>query len=168
MKKGIAIILAVAIGLFFTVSAMADEAQPKTDNITSETSEAANATNKKAEQSAAKDTQKASQPDVADLLRFVPTTIEVNTNQVVVSGYFINLDSSKSVSSFQNFEMDVYMGGSLLVSGYFGTINDFTVYPGRSVYQSFTFNGAHSLNAGFYVCDDSCYCVTAFNFYSAY
>ena len=168
MKKGIAIILAIAISLLFTVGAMADEAQPNADNITSEISDTADATSQKAEQAAAKDTQKASQPDVSDLIRFVPTTIEVKPSQVIVSGYFINLDSSKSVSSFQNFTMDVYMGGSLLISGSFGTINDFTVYPGRTVYQTFTFNGSHDLNVGYYVCDDSCYCVTAFRFLTSY
>lgn len=165
MKKGLSIILAF-ITCFVLIGSAAAEAASKEESFVNETttinSEPA-ATNKKSE--TAESTTKAggSSPTTGDLLRFVPTTIDVSTNKVVVEGYFINL-SSYTVSNFEDFNMDVYLEGSSLISGYFGRINQFSVYPGSTKYQTFTFNGAHNLNPGFYVCDDRCYCVVSFDF----
>jgi len=101
---------------------------------------------------------------VGDNLRFVPTTINVQSSSVTVEGYFINMDTNYAVKDFTNFEMEVYVDGALLVSGTFGTINPFTVYPQGMWYQSFTFNGQHSLNTGYYTCDDHFYCAFGANF----
>jgi hypothetical protein len=165
MKKGLSIILAVMLCLVFAGSAFAGEAPAEESyvNSTETISTEPGATLKKT--AAAEEANKAggSTPSTGELLRFIPITIDVESSKVVVSGYFINM-SNNTVSNFTDFEMDAYMNGTLLVSGYFGNINKFTVYPGSTKYQTFTFTGSHGLNAGSYVCDDTFYCVTAFSF----
>ena len=105
--------------------------------------------------------------DIGDLIRFLPTTITVSTNKVVVEGYFVNLNQDVTVSNFTDFEMNVYLSGDLLVEGSFGTINSFSISPLRTKYQSFTFNGAHDLNNGTYTCNDNFYTAFSCNFKSS-
>ena len=93
----------------------------------------------------------------ANLFRFVPTIITVETSSVKVEGYFLNLNSDCDIKSHKNFDMTVYKDGDVLTEGDFGTINDFTVKAMGVKYQSFTFNGAHSLNNGVYECNDHFY-----------
>lgn len=102
--------------------------------------------------------------DMGDLIRFIPTEITVSTNKVLVEGYFVNLNDDVTVKNFTNFEMDVYLDGDLLVSGSFGTINEFSVKPMGVKYQSFTFNGEHDLNEGTYTCGDKFYAVFTCDF----
>ena len=104
--------------------------------------------------------------DTGDLIRFVPTEIEVTTNKIVVEGYFVNMNSDVSVKNFREVEMKVYQDGDLLVEGDFGTINEFTISPMRMKYQSFTFNGSHDLKNGSYTCNDRCYVVVNCSFTS--
>ena len=104
--------------------------------------------------------------DIGDLVRFVPTEIEVTTNKVVVEGYFVNMNSNVSVKNFRELEMMVYQDGDLLVEGNFGTINEFTISPMRMKYQSFTFNGSHDLKNGSYTCNDRTYAVVNCRFTS--
>lgn len=100
-------------------------------------------------------------------IRFIPSAIEVSSDKVTVEGYFINMNSSHAVRSFKEFSMDVYRDGSLIVSGEFGTINDFTIEPLGMRFQRFTFNGSHRNHSnGYYTCDDSYYTKTAFRFTS--
>lgn len=96
-------------------------------------------------------------PSVGDLIRFVPTQIIVSNNEVDVDGYFVNLNKQCDVMDFTNFDMTVYLDGSVLVDGRFGTINSFIVRA-QSVYpQSFSFSGTHNLRNGVYACDDHFY-----------
>ena len=95
--------------------------------------------------------------DMGDLIRFLPTQIEVLENKVTVEGYFVNLNKNVTVKNFTDFEMKVYLSGDLLVEGDFGDINQFSIAPLSVKYQSFTFNGSHELNEGTYTCDDDFY-----------
>ena len=108
----------------------------------------------------------AATPDKGDLIKFIPTKVTVKTNQVVVEGYFVNMNENYIVKNFREFEMDLYKDGELLVSGEFGTINSFSINPLRMKYQSFTFKGSHNLNTGTYVADDGFYCKVAMRFTS--
>lgn len=96
-------------------------------------------------------------PDMSDLIRFIPTEITVSANKVVVVGYFVNLNENYTVKNFKDFDMEVYQDGELLVSGSFGQINEFAVKPLGVQYQSFTFNGSHDLNEGTFSCGDTVY-----------
>ena len=111
------------------------------------------------------DENKAS-PSVGDLVRFVPMTIDVSTNKVIVRGYFINMNTNKAVGSFKNVKMNVYKDGSYLVGGSFGTIDDFTIEPLRMEYDGFSFSGSHNLNPGSYSCNDLFYCAVDCSFTS--
>lgn len=162
MKRIVALLLAVLMLMSVTVCAFAEQTN-QTDNKTNDISAEANATAKKEEERRNRGDTKDSSPSMGDLIRFIPITIDVSRNEVTVEGYFINLNDVP-VSNFRDFEMDVYRNNQLLISGYFGNINSFTVYPGVACYQCFTFMGSHNLNTGFYVCDDLCYAVTAFQF----
>ena len=102
--------------------------------------------------------------DIGDLIRFLPTEIEVLENKVTVKGYFVNLNEDVTVKNFTDFEMMVYLSGDLLVEGDFGDINQFSIKPLGVKYQSFTFNGSHDLNEGSYTCDDEFYTVFSCSF----
>ena len=102
--------------------------------------------------------------EIGDLLRFLPTEIDVQENQVIVQGYFVNLNRNITVKDFTEFEIAVYLSGDLLVEGEFGDINAFSIGPMGTKFQSFTFQGPHELNEGTYTCDDSCYAIFACNF----
>ncbi len=108
----------------------------------------------------------AATPDTGDLIKFIPTVVTVKSNAVTVEGYFVNLNENYIVKNFREFEMEVYEDGNLLVSGEFGTINSFSIYPLSMKYQSFTFKGSHDLNNGTYVADDGVYCVVTMRFSS--
>ena len=164
MKKRIALLMAIMMILTAAVCAYADESA-ENNNQTKDISTEANATAKKAAEKENEEVTKANGPSLGDLIRYVPVTIDVSNDEVTVEGCFVNMNDV-SVLDFRDFEMDVYMGGQLLISGYFGDINSFTVYPDGVCYQSFTFMGSNDLNPGYYVCDDSCYTMTAFSFYS--
>ena len=101
------------------------------------------------------------EPSRGNLVHFVPTVITVTRDSVDVDGYFVNLNQDCDVLNFKEFEMGVYKDGELLISGDFGTINQFTVKSMRTKYQSFTFNQDHDLNPGVYHCNDHYY--TAFS-----
>jgi len=96
-------------------------------------------------------------PSVGDLIRFVPTQITVSNNEVDVDGYFVNLNTKCDVMDFTDFDMTVYLDGSLLVDGRFGAINSFTVKAMGVYPQSFGFSGSHNLRNGVYTCDDHFY-----------
>lgn len=108
----------------------------------------------------------AASPGTGDLIKFVPYLITVRTNQVVVDGYFVNMNDRTTVKNFREFKMKVYEDGDLLADGDFGTINSFSIAPLRMKYQSFTFNGSHSLKTGTYVAGDRYYCVVSMRFTS--
>jgi len=163
MKKGLSIILAIMVCFTFVASALAEDAVE--DNVSASISSEPVAASMK-ESAEGMNKSSGANPSTADLIRFVPTTIDVSSNKVVVGGYFINM-SSTTVANFRDYYMDVYTNGNLLVSGEFGTINQFSVYPGSTKYQTFTFTGSHNLNAGSYVCDDTCYAVIACRFSAA-
>ena len=57
--------------------------------------------------------------DMGDLIRFLPTEIEVLENKVTVEGYFVNLNKNTTVKNFTDFEMQVYLSGDLLVEDAF-------------------------------------------------
>lgn len=95
--------------------------------------------------------------DTSDLIRFLPTEIEVNTDEVIVHGYFVNMNKNVTVKNFTEFEMYVYHDGELLVDGDFGTINEFSVRPLGMKYQSFRFTGDHDLPLKDITCDDLYY-----------
>ena len=103
-------------------------------------------------------------PDKGDLVKFIPTKMTVKSNQVIVEGYFVNMNEDYTVKDFREFEMSVYDEGELLVSGDFGTINSFSIAPLRMKYQSFTFNGSHAMKIGTYVADDGYYCKVSMRF----
>lgn len=97
-------------------------------------------------------------------IHFVPTEITVESQSVTVEGYFVNLNTNVSVGDFSDFQMMVYREEDLLVEGYFGNINKFSISPLSVKFQSFTFNGHHDLNVGRYECDDTVYALCGFDF----
>ncbi len=156
MKKFVALIFAAIMLFSLSVAAFADE---EVDNAVTESVSTEGPV-------VDKGTDKAI-PSNGDLIHFIPTTIDVTSEYVKVTGYFINLNTEVSVRSFSDFEMDVYRNGSYLVGGRFGTINDFSVKPLGAKLQSFTFRGGdHGLTHGSYSCDDRCYCVVSMSFYT--
>ena len=102
--------------------------------------------------------------DMGDLLRFVPTHIDVTSNKVSVEGYFVNLNTSTTVKNFTDFEMSVYLAGDLLVEGNFGDITEFSISPLSVRKHTFNFNGSHELTEGSYDCDDEFYAVFSCSF----
>lgn len=98
-------------------------------------------------------------PSKGDLVRFVPTEIEVDEDsEVWVKGYFLNLNEDVTVKNFKEVDLTIYYNGEKIVEGDFGTINKFSVKPLSAVYQSFTFSGVESsLSEGHYDCDESVY-----------
>ena len=155
MKKTLAFILAVVMILSLSAVVFADDA---VDEAVAETVTTESPIVDKGEDKAT--------PSAGQLIHFIPTTIDVTSENVKVSGYFVNLNNT-SVSTFEDYKMDVYRNGNYLVGGSFGKINDFTINPYSVKYQSFTFTGGdHGLNHGSYSCDDRCYCVASFSFYA--
>ena len=160
MKKVLAMMLAIMLCLGTAACVYAEEA---VDNEAVAVNEEAKVTLAKA---GGEGESKSSGMNVGDLIRFIPTSIEVSSRKVQVFGYFVNLNSDYAVKNFRNFEMDVYLDGTLLTSGDFGTIHEFKIEPFGIQYQSFTYNGSHDLNTGSYQCDDRCYCVISCTFTS--
>lgn len=103
-------------------------------------------------------------PSVGQLIRFIPVTIDVTRNEVKVRGYFVNMNESKAVGSFEKVKMNVYRDGKFLVGGNFGTIHDFIIDPLSLDYEGFSFGGSHDLNTGSFACGDSYYCVLECSF----
>ena len=101
-----------------------------------------------------------------NLIRFIPTNIDVTDRAITVNGYFVNLNPNCDVKDFRNFEMSVYRNGNQIALGSFGTINAFTVTAMGTKIQSFTFNGRHNLKNGHYECNDYYYCAFSCNFTS--
>lgn len=101
----------------------------------------------------------AANTDVADLIRFIPTSVEVTTSKTVVAGYFVNLNYNRTVSNFTKFNMSVFDGGDKLIEGSFGTINSFEIAPLGMKYQSFSFSGDYTnvMRPGKYTCGDQVY-----------
>ena len=96
---------------------------------------------------------------VADRIHFIATTIKVYSNSVTVEGYFVNLNTGYTVKNFKDFNLYVYQNGSLLISGSFGKINQFSVKPLGVKYQSFTWrNRTLSWANGTYSCSDDIHC----------
>lgn len=166
MKKVLAVLMALVLCLGVTMCAYAEQAEEVIDNEAASISETAEATQELEAADAAGDASKAGGSHVGDLIRFIPAYLEVSSNKVTVYGFFINLNSDCAVGGFRNYKMDIYEGSQLLISGTFGTINNFTIEPYGMKYQSFTYNGKHRLNAGTYVCDDRTYSVCSYNFYT--
>lgn len=106
--------------------------------------------------------------ELAYSIRFLPTAINVNSSDIEVEGYFLNLSTQYEVGNFRDFEMDVYKHGQWIASGEFGTINRFMVPPCSVYFQSFTYNSGYSQNLkqGSYDCNDSYYAVIGANFSS--
>jgi hypothetical protein len=161
MKKFLALLLALVMCVSaFTVAYAADVDVPNEAETTGSESMVGESGKVADDQDPA---DKAS-ANLGDMIRFIPLTIDVSYNKVVVDGYFVNLSTTYHVGSFRDVTMDVYEGGSFLIGADFGTIHDFTLNPLSSVRQSFAFNGWHNLNYGSYSCGDDFYCVVACTF----
>ncbi len=104
--------------------------------------------------------------EIANRIRYLPTQIMVTKENVVVDGYFVNLNPHTKVGSFNEASMAVYLGGELLIDADFGTLNDFAIEPLSLERQTFTFQGDYTetLNEGTYNCDDSFYVLSDFTF----
>lgn len=104
--------------------------------------------------------------EIADRIRYLPTQIKVTKENVVVDGYFVNLNPHTKVSSFNEASMAVYLGGELLIDADFGTLNDFAIEPLSLERQNFTFQGDYTetLNEGTFICDDTFYVLLDFTF----
>ena len=96
-------------------------------------------------------------PSTSDLLRYIPTEITVTSQSVTVKGYFINMNDSVAISNLREFEMAVYEDGDRIITGSFGTLNQFKIQPKSMVYQTFEYNNDGSFNTGTYVCNDATY-----------
>jgi len=103
-------------------------------------------------------------PTRGDLLRYIPIAISVDENNVVVYGYFTNLNPDCSVSNFRDFEMSLFMDNYPIVSGSFGTLDKFTIDAEDVLYHSFVFPGKSGLYPGVYICEDDDFAVLTCTF----
>ena len=106
----------------------------------------------------------ASKPTRGDLIHYIPVAITVDTDSVMVYGFFTNLNPDCSVSNFRDFGLGVVMDGNLVASGVFGTLNNFTIGPEECIYYTFVFPGKSGLYPGAYICDDDDYGVVSCTF----
>ena len=103
-------------------------------------------------------------PTRGDLIHYIPVAITVDADNVVVYGFFTNLNPDCSVSNFRDFGLGVVMDGNLVASGVFGTLNNFTIGPEECIYYTFVFPGKSGLYPGAYICDDDDYGVVSCTF----
>jgi hypothetical protein len=103
-------------------------------------------------------------PTRGDLLRFIPVAVSVDNNDVMVYGYFTNLNPDCSVSNFRDFEMSLFMDNYMIVSGSFGTLDKFTIGPEDVLYHTFVFPGRSGLYPGTYICEDYDFAVISCTF----
>ena len=103
-------------------------------------------------------------PTRGDLIHYIPVAITVDTDNVVVYGFFTNLNPDCSVSNFRDFGLGVVMDGNLVASGVFGTLNNLTIGPEECIYYTFVFPGKSGLYPGAYICDDDDYGVVSCTF----
>lgn len=103
-------------------------------------------------------------PTRGDLLRFIPIAVSVDASNVMVYGYFTNLNPDCSVSNFRDFELSLFMDNTLIVSGSFGTLDQFTIGPEDVLYHTFVFPGRSGLYPGTYICEDDDFAVMACTF----
>lgn len=103
-------------------------------------------------------------PTRGDLIHYIPVAITVDTDSVMVYGFFTNLNPDCSVSNFRDFGLGVVMDGNLVASGVFGTLNNFTIGPEECIYYTFIFPGKSGLYPGAYICDDDDYGVVSCTF----
>ena len=157
MKKIFSLLLVLLLCFSFAGSIFAQD---------SDLPEDADPTNESVEAGLEDLVTKAGNSAMANRIRYIPIEVDVTSSEVVVYGYFVNLNRSATVKNFRDFTMSLYEDGDLLVSGNFGTINSFTLPPLSVYYQTFTFNGRNNLRNGNYGCDDGTYAYTGFNFTS--
>lgn len=103
-------------------------------------------------------------PTRGDLLRFIPVAVSVDNSNVMVYGYFTNLNPDCSVSNFRDFEMSLFMDNYMVVSGSFGTLDKFTIGPEDVLYHTFVFPGRSGLYPGTYICEDDDFAVISCTF----
>ena len=103
-------------------------------------------------------------PTRGDLLRFIPVAVSVDNSNVMVYGYFTNLNPDCSVSNFRDFEMSLFMDNYMIVSGSFGTLDKFTIGPEDVLYHTFVFPGRSGLYPGTYICEDDDFAVISCTF----
>ncbi len=103
-------------------------------------------------------------PTRGDLIRYIPVAITVDTESVVVYGFFTNLNPDCSVSNFRDFSLAVYMDNYPVAGGSFGTLNNFTIGPDECYYYTFVFPGKSGLYPGAYICEDDDYAVVSCTF----
>ena len=103
-------------------------------------------------------------PTRGDLIHYIPVAITVDTDSVMVYGFFTNLNPDCSVSNFRDFGLGVVMDGNLVASGVFGTLNNFTIGPEECIYYTFVFPGRSGLYPGAYICDDDDYGIVSCTF----
>lgn len=103
-------------------------------------------------------------PTRGDLLRFIPIAVSVDASNVMVYGYFTNLNPDCSVSNFRDFEMSLFMDNYMIVSGSFGTLDQFTIGPEDVLYHTFVFPGRSGLYPGTYICEDDDFAVISCTF----
>ncbi len=103
-------------------------------------------------------------PTRGDLIHYIPVAITVDTDSVMVYGFFTNLNPDCSVSNFRDFGLAVVMDGNLVASGVFGTLNSFTIGPEECIYYTFVFPGKSGLYPGAYICDDDDYGIVSCTF----
>ena len=103
-------------------------------------------------------------PTRGDLIHFIPVAITVDTESVMVYGFFANLNPDCSVSNFRDYSMAVFMDNNLVASGAFGTLNNFTIGPDECLYYTFVFPGRSGLYPGAYLCEDDDYAIVSCTF----
>ncbi len=172
MKKLISLLLVLMLCLSLVPAVFAEEAAPaeepaaELETVTEE--EPSNVAEEIFTEGPMVENETKAYLSAGDLIRFIPVVIDVTKSYVEVQGYFVNMNSNITISDFTNFEMDIYQGGDFIISGYFGKINSFSVYPLSAKYQSFTFTGdyTYGLNTGSYTCDDLTCAAVGFSFSS--
>lgn len=97
--------------------------------------------------------------DTVSWLRYVPISVEVSQERVLIEGAFVNLSGEKNVVELTNLDLKLYLGGEYLVGGTFDTPVEVYVPTMGVCMHSFEFLGEHDLNAGYYDCTDDFYVV---------
>jgi len=98
-------------------------------------------------------------PSESDLFRYIPTYIEINGDEAVVEGYFVNM-SNKTLTNIRDMEMTIYEDEESLMTGAFSSsyLNGYEFAPKSITQWTFTYTDAgRDFSDGTHVVDSNVY-----------
>lgn len=108
-------------------------------------------------------------PEIGDLIQYIPTQVTIKKDWIKIEGYFINLNENVRVKNFTDYSMKLYYDGDIVTSADFGDLEQFYVSPLSAKKYTFTITGEHDWKTGKYVCDGLWYTTRSFSYtYTSY